>query len=167
MLKPMRMVEANETLKRLRKLSRQCLAVSALAMVVLVGCRSNTHQDTLIQSVANASRTYRATVILRQFYIDGKFDNSPTTYVLLAPYTDRPDYESSAEFKDSQVVIKPSQCGPLSLEWTGDRTLKVICEKCGISLAAVGDHPNGVGSVHIEYEGFPETSSWEPGAPRN
>jgi hypothetical protein len=127
----------------------------------LTGCHSDNRQDTLIQSRANPGHTYRATVIIRQYYVDGKFDTSPTTYVLLDPYTAKPEYDNGADFKDSQVVIKPTQCGPLSVEWTDDRTLRVICEKCGISLAAVGAHPSGVGPVRVEYEGFPDMSSWE------
>jgi hypothetical protein len=143
------------------------LGAVSLLTAALAGCHPNTRQDTLIQSLANPSRTLRATVILRQYYVDGKLDTSPTTYVLLDPYTAKPDYDNGTEFKDSQVVIKPSQCGPLSLEWVDDGTLKVICEKCGISLAAVGDHPSGVGSVRIQYEGFPEMSSWETAPHRN
>jgi hypothetical protein len=135
--------------------------------ILPAGCRSNTHLDTLVQSASNPSHTYRATIILRQYYVDGKFDTSPTTFVILDPYTPKPDYGNGEDFKDSQIVIKPSQCGPLEIEWTDDSTLKVICEKCGISLAAVGEHPSGMGSVRVQYEGFPESSSWETAPRRN
>jgi hypothetical protein len=106
-------------------------------------------------------------VILRQYYVDGKFDTSPTTYVLLDRDTGKPEFIKGVDFKDSQVVIKPSQCGPLRVEWVDDRTLQVICEKCGIALSAVGEHPSGVGAVRILYEGFPEMSSWETAPRRN
>jgi hypothetical protein len=130
----------------------------------LAGCKSNTRLDTVTSSVANPSHTLRATVILRQYYVDGKFDTSPTTYVLLDKDTGSAQYSNGAEFPSSQVVLKPSQCGPLDVNWVDDRTLKVICQKCGLALSAVGPHANSQGQIRIEYEGFPDTSSWESGA---
>jgi len=142
------------------------LGLAGAVAIALLGCHSDTRKDTLIQTTSNPSHTYRASVVIRQYYVDGKFDTSPTTYVLLDPYTAKPVYDNGADFKDSQVVIKPSQCGPLSVEWADDLTLKVSCVKCGIALSAVGVHPSGVGSVRVQYEGFPDLSSWE-GAPRS
>lgn len=147
-------------------IARILLGAAGVLGVATTGCYSNTHQDTLIQSRANPSHTYRATVVIRQYYVDGKFDTSPTTFVLLDPYSEKAVLDDSSDFKDFQVVIKPSQCGPLRVEWSDDRTLKIICDKCGIALSAVGQHPSGVGSVRVEYEGFPDMSSWE-GAPHS
>jgi hypothetical protein len=129
----------------------------------LGGCRGGQRQDTVIASVANASHTYRATVLLREYYVEGHVDGSPTTYVLLDRDTGKPEYEPGEEFKESQVVMKPSQCGPLSLQWEDDTSLKVICEKCGLALSAVGQHASGVGTIQVSYEGFPDMSSWEAG----
>jgi len=141
------------------------LLVVSLALS-LPGCRNNDRQDTVIASVANPSRTYRATILLRQYYIDGKVDTSPTTYVLLDKDSGKPDYSNGVEFTDSQVVMKPTQCGPLDVQWSDDHLLKVICQKCGLALSAVGQHVGSMGPVRIEYDGFPEMSSWEtsPGA---
>jgi hypothetical protein len=36
-----------------------------------------------MSSVANPSHTWRATILLRQYMVDGHFDGSPTTYVLM------------------------------------------------------------------------------------
>jgi len=149
-----------------RDLRKTALA-GAFLCAALTGCRSDTRRDTLIESSVNPSHTYRATVILRQYYVDGKFDTSPTTYVLLHPYTAKPEYGNGEDFPQSQVVIQPTQCGALGVEWADDKTLKVICEKCGIALSAVGAHPSGVGAVKVEYQGFPEMSSWEMAPKRN
>jgi hypothetical protein len=143
---------------------KTCSAILLVVLPVslcLCGCRRSDRQDTVTGSAANASHTYRATVILRQYYVDGKFDTSPTTYVLLDPDSGAPNYSNGVDFKDSQVVMKPSQCGPLTVQWTGDHELKVICEKCGLALSAVGQHASNVGAIRIAYEGFPEMSSWE------
>lgn len=157
------MLKRNSIFERMRKPMQWRIAMGGVGLLaaLLCGCHSNTHVDTLVQSTSNPSHTYRASVIVRQYYVDTKFDTSPTTYVLLDPYTVKPDYGNGADFKDSEIVMKPTQCGPLGLEWTDDSTLKVTCQKCGISLAAVGEHPTGMGPVRVEYEGFPETSSWE------
>ena len=130
-----------------------------LCLPFLSGCKER--QDTVIASVANPSHTYRATVLVRQYYVDGKVDTSPTTYVLLDKDSGKSDYGNGAEFTDSQVVMKPSQCGPLDAQWVDDHLLKVICQRCGLALSAVGQHVSDVGSVQIEYDGFPEMSSWE------
>jgi hypothetical protein len=135
--------------------------------LTLPGCRNNDRQDTVIASVANPSHTYRATILLRQYYVDGKVDTSPTTYVLLDKDLGKADYGNGAEFKDSQVVMKPSQCGPLDVQWENDHLLRVICQKCGLALSAVGQHASGMDSIHIEYDGFPEMSSWETTAGSN
>jgi hypothetical protein len=135
------------------------------ASMFLAGCRRNDRQDTVTGSAANPSHTYRATIILRQYYVDGKFDNSPTTYVLVDKDSGSPNYKNGAEFTASQVVMKPSQCGPLNVQWTDDHALKVICEKCGLALSAVGKYASRMDGIRIEYEGFPEMSSWEA-APR-
>jgi hypothetical protein len=135
--------------------------------LALGGCRNNDRQDTLIASAANPSHTWRATVILRQYFVDGKVDTSPTTYVLLDKDMGKPGYGNGEEFKDSQVVMKPSQCGPLNVRWTDDHLLKVVCEKCGLALTAVGPHSSGADGIRIEYEGFPDRSSWETGPGAN
>lgn len=133
----------------------------------LGGCRNNDRQDTVIASAVNPSHTYRATVILRQYFVDGKSDASPTTYVLLDRDTGKPNYANGAEFRDAEIVMKPSQCGPLNVRWEDDRLLKVVCEKCGLALSAVGQHAGGMGAIRIQYEGFPEMSSWESGPRSN
>jgi hypothetical protein len=137
------------------------LLLTSLPALVLPGCKADTRQDTVLTSAVNPSHTYRATVVLRQYYVDGKFDTAPTTYVLVDPDTGRPEYGNGEDFKDAQVVMKPTQCGPLSLKWVDDSTLKIRCEKCGLALSALGEHASGVGAVRVEYEGFPEMSSWE------
>jgi len=138
-------------------------AAVALCSLALSGCRGNQPQDTLISSVTNPDRTYRATIVLREYMADGQVNTSPTTYVLLERNSGSFDYQPGMEFKDSQVVMKPSQCGPLSVKWTDNNALKITCEKCGIALSAVGPHPQGMGPIKIEYDGFPEMSSWETG----
>ncbi len=143
------------------------LSILLLACVApgLAGCKDNQRQDTVIASVANPSHKYRSSIILRQYYVDGKFDTSPTTYVLLDKDAGSAMYENGMEFTDSQVIIKPTQCGPLSLKWTDENALRITCEKCGLALSAVGPHPRAMNTVRIDYEGFPEMSSWET-APR-
>lgn len=133
----------------------------------LCGCRSHDSQDVLVTSVANASHTYRATILLRQGFVDGNVETSPTTYVLLDRDTGKPGYPNGVEFKDSQVVMKPDRCGALDLLWTDDQALAVICRNCGIALSAVGPHAGAIGPIRIDYEGFPDRSSWEPGPGSN
>lgn len=130
-----------------------------------IGCRTNQVQDTVIASTANPNHTYRATILLREYFVDGHVDNSPTTYVILDENAGKPDYEQGHEFRDSQIIMKPTRCGPLSLKWTGNSALTITCEKCGISLTALGPHAQGMGAIKIDYDGFPEVSSWET-APR-
>ncbi len=136
------------------------LLVNGCALVVS-GCKGDQRQDTVIASIANPSHMYRATILLRQYYVDGKFDTSPTTYVLLDKDSGAATYENGVDFTESQVVIKPTQCGPLSLKWTDENALRITCEKCGLALSAVGSHPRAMNSVRIDYVGFPEMSSWE------
>jgi hypothetical protein len=136
--------------------------MAAFGMVIcLIGCKGSERQDTVIASAANPSHTLRATVILRQYYVDGKFDTSPTTYVLLDQDTGKPEFGNGQEFKPSQVVMQPSQCGPLSVDWPEENVLRITCEKCGLALSALGPHASGLGRVRIDYEGFPTLSSWE------
>lgn len=132
----------------------------------LCGCRGNDHQDTLVASAANPSHTYRATILLRQGMVDGKVDTSPVTYVLVDKDTGKPRYSSHAEFKDSQIAMKAAQCGALQVRWTNDLALTVICQNCGLALSAT-QHATGVGAIRVDYEGFPERSSWEPGPGTN
>jgi hypothetical protein len=148
---------------------RPCLTILLLAPVsiTLWGCRNNDRQDTVIASAANPSHTWRATVILRQYFVDGKPDTSPTTYVLLDPDSGNPNYANGADFKDSQVALKASQCGALDVRWSQDRVLDVICKNCGLALSAVEEHSTAVGSIRVEYDGFPERSSWDPGPGAN
>ena len=149
---------------------KSCLRIALFFLplpLALGGCRGSDWHDTLVASAANPSHTYRATILLRQYFVDGKVDTSPTTYVLLDKDSARPDYSSRREFKDSQVVMKPSQCGALDIRWADDHLLKVVCEKCGIALSEVGKHANGIGPIRIEYEGFPVLSSWESGPSSN
>ena len=121
--------------------------------------------DTVMSSVANPGHAWRATVIERQYLLDGHFDNSPTTYVLVDRDAGKPKYENGEEFKDSHIAMKTSRCGPLSLQWTDDSTLQIMCEKCGLALSAVEEHTQGMGAIRIVYAGFPAQSSWEA-APR-
>ena len=145
---------------------KSCLILVLFAAPVSLavgGCRENDRQDTVLSSAANPSHTLRATVLLRQYFVDGKMDNSPTTYVLLDKDAGKPDYANGVNFIDSEIIMKPSQCGPLTVQWTDDKTLKVICDKCGIALSEVGQHASGMGAIRIQYEGFPALSSWEAG----
>ena len=137
------------------------------ACFVFCGCRPQDRRDVLVTSVANPSHTYRATILLRQGFVDGNVGTSPTTYVLLDEDSGKPDYPNGVEFRDSQVVMKPDRCGALELRWTEDHALSVICRNCGLALSAVGPHAGAIGPIRIEYEGFPERSSWEPGAASN
>ena len=143
------------------------LALLAAVSLASGGCKNNNRQDTVQATAANPSHTWRATVILRQYFVDGKADTSPTTYVLLDKDTGKPQYDNGVDFQDAQVVMKPSQCGPLGVEWADDHLLRVICEKCGIALSAVGPHPSAMSSIRIEYSGFPDRSSWETGSGAN
>lgn len=88
-------------------------------------------------------------------------DASATTYVLLEKDAGPPKYAYDQEFRAGDVVMRPSQCGPLKLEWIDDQTLRILCEKCGLALHSLGNHADKVGSVHIIYEGFPSKSFWE------
>jgi hypothetical protein len=137
------------------------------ACFALCGCRSHDRQDVLVTSVANPSHTYRATILLRQGFVDGNVETSPTTYVLLDRDSGKPDYPNGVEFRDSQVVMKPDRCGALDLRWTDDHALAVICRNCGLALSAAGPHSGAIGPIRIEYEGFPDRSSWEPGPASN
>ena len=156
-------------MRGLVSLTRLSLVVAGA--VLLWGCKSDGRRDTVIASVANPSRSLRATIIQRQYFVEGREDNSPTTYVLLDQDAGKPEYEGGQDFKPSQIVIEPSQCGPLSVTWVQDRALKITCEKCGLALSALGSHPRAMGveggSVRIDYEGFPDMSSWESGARGN
>jgi len=137
--------------------------------MLLPGCRDTTRHDLLLTSVANATHTLRATIIQRQYFIEGRADTGPTTYVLLDEDQGKPEYENGQEFKPSQIVIEAAQCGPLSVSWDSERALRIRCEKCGLALSALGSHPSVMGlnngSVRVVYDGFPEMSSWET-APR-
>ena len=140
------------------------LATVGLALL-FCGCKADTRRDTVLASAANLSHTLRATVILRQYWVDGKFDTAPTTYVLLDADHGKADYDNGEDFPESTVVMKPSRCGPLSIAWVDEATLKVTCEKCGLALSGVGGYVSGMGQTRIVYAGFPDVSSWE-GAPR-
>jgi len=98
---------------------------------------------------------------MRQGFVDGKVTTSPTTYVLLDKDSGKPNYPNGVDFTDSQVVMKPEQCGPLQLSWVDDHLLKVNCQNCGLALTAVGRHADTLGPIHIQYDGFPPRSSWE------
>jgi hypothetical protein len=132
-----------------------------LTCACLSGCRGSQRLDTVLASVPNSNHTWRATILLRQDYVEGQFKRSPTTYVLLDKDTGAAHYENGVEFSDSQVVMKPSQCGQIKVEWIDDQALRVICDQCGLALSAIGRHADGIGAIRIEYEGFPEHSSWE------
>jgi hypothetical protein len=127
-----------------------------------VGCRGNQRQDTVIAWVVNPSHTWRATIVLRESFIDGHVDDAPMTYVLLDQGSGAPHYDNGQDFPDAAVVMKSTRCGPLSLKWLDDQALQITCEKCGLALNALGPHPTGVGAIRVDYAGFPEHSSWEP-----
>jgi hypothetical protein len=128
----------------------------------LAGCRGQ-RQDTVLTWAENPSHTWRAAVVQREYFIDGHADDAPVTYVLLDAADGAPNYENGQDFKESQVVMKPSRCGPLSLKWTSDMALTVRCEKCGLALAEAGRHATGMGAIRVEYADFPDRSSWETG----
>jgi len=136
-----------------------------LALAAVCGCfkdlKGSERFDTVLSSVANQGHTWRATVIERQYVVDGHFDNSPTTYVLLDRDTGRPHYDNGEDFKDSHVAMKTSRCGTLSLQWPDANTLQITCEQCGLALSAVEEHTQGIGAIRIVYAGFPAQSSWE------
>ena len=146
-------------------MKNSCAAIILLVLSMafgLCGCRGKSHQDTLVASVANPSRTYWATILLRQGVTDGSVDTTPTTYVLVDKSTGKPHYSSYAEFKESQIAMKATQCGALEVQWMSDLALTVICQNCGLALPAA-QHATGVVAIRVDYEGFPERSSWEPG----
>ena len=140
-----------------------------LLLVVLCGCKDNKggqRQDTVLSSASNLSHAWRATVVLRQYLVEGHFDNSPTTYVLLDHDSGKPEYDNGEDFKDSQVVMKTARCGTLSLQWPDEDTLQITCEQCGLALSAVEEHTQGMGAIRVVYAGFPAQSSWEAGPRR-
>lgn len=132
-----------------------------LVLIVLSGCRGVESRDALLSTVSSPSHTRRATIIQRQYVIDGKVENSPATYVLVSDDTGEPSYPSGVDFPAAEVVMKPAHCGPLKLTWNGDDDLVIVCDRCGLALAAAGEHVNQIGKTKIEYEGFPDSSSWE------
>lgn len=131
------------------------------------GCRGHGRQDTVLSTAANSGHAWRATVILRQYFVDGKLDKSPTTFVLLDKDSGRPGYENGQDFKDSETVLRVNDCGPLMVQWVDDSTLRVICSQCGLALSAIGEHPSAMGSIRVQYDGFPAVSSWEGGPNAN
>jgi hypothetical protein len=135
------------------------------ALVAFSGCRGLESRDALLSTAENPSHTRRATVIQRQYVIDGRVENSPTTYVLVSEDRGRPDYPSGVEFPSAEVAMSPLHCGPLTLSWKGDDDLVILCDRCGLSLSAAGQHVDQIGRTRIEYEGFPESSSWETAPP--
>ena len=137
-----------------------------IALCVVTGCRGLDSRDILMESVTNVSHTRRASVIVRQFVIDGRVDdNPPVTYVLLSDDHGEPRYPAGVDFPEDEVVMKPVHCGRLSLEWNGDDNLMIVCERCGLSMSAIGHHAMQMGITKIEYVGFPEASSWETPPP--
>lgn len=139
------------------------IVLVGIAGLVLPGCRGQ-RQDTVLTWAESPSHTWRAAVVQREYFIDGHPDDAPTTYVLLDAADGPPNYENGQSFKESQVVMKPSRCGPLSLQWTSDTALQVTCEKCGLALAEAGRHATGMGAIRVDYVDFPERSSWEAGS---
>lgn len=129
---------------------------------MLIGCRYGKTRDTVLVSIANANHSSRATVLRREYLLDnGMADASPTTYVLVSKDNGTPSYQYDQTFDPNQVVMRPSQCGPLKLEWTDDLTLEIICEKCGLGLNALGNNAAKVGPTRIVYKDFPQKSFWE------
>ena len=138
---------------------KYCVSSLLLIVFLLLGCRYGKRLDTVLLSVANPSHTLRTTVLRRQYLLDnGMEDASATTYVLLDKDTGTPSYVNGKEFSASQVVMRPSQSGPLKLEWMNDQKLKIICDQCGLALHSLGNHAEKLGSVQIIYEGFPAKS---------
>lgn len=86
---------------------------------------------------------------------------SPTTYVILDKDAGWPHFSNGQDFDVAHVVMRPSQCGTLRLEWTGDQALKIICDQCGLALSSLGEHASKIGQVQIFYENFPAKSFWE------
>ncbi len=132
------------------------------ASLMSAACRYGKTRDTVLTSIPNASHSYRATVLQRQYLLNnGMTDASPTTYVLVDKDNGIPSYGYDQTFDRSQVVMRPSQCGPLKLHWADDLTLEIICEKCGLALNALGNNAAKVGPVRIVYKDFPQKSFWE------
>jgi len=46
----------------------------------------------------------------------------------------------------------------LTVHWTDDNALRIICEKCGLALSALGPHARSMGAVRVDYDDFPEMS---------
>jgi hypothetical protein len=133
-----------------------------IASVMLNGCKNGKTRDTVMSSVSNPTHSFRATVLRRQYLLDnGMEDASPTTYVLLERDAGPPSYAYGQDFKGSDVVMRPSQCGPLRLMWIDDQTLQIICDKCDLALHSLGNHADKIGPIRIVYEGFPTKSFWE------
>lgn len=133
-----------------------------LVLFIFVGCRYGKTHDSIEVSTPNQNHTYRATIIKRHYLLDnGMEDASPTTYVLLSKDMGAPSYKNGQEFEPGTVVMRPSQCGPLRLEWISENTLKIICEHCGLAVHSIGSHASKVESVQLVYEDFPNKSFWE------
>jgi hypothetical protein len=132
-----------------------------LFLLILIGCRGGTIRDSIDASVSNPGHTYRATAIKRHYLLDnGLEDASPTTYVLLDKDMGSPS-TNGRELDPRRVVMRPSQCGPLRLEWVNDELLKIVCDHCGLAMRSIGNHADKIGTVHVIYEGFPSKSFWE------
>jgi hypothetical protein len=133
-----------------------------IASMMLSGCKHGKTRDTVLASVSNPSHSFRGTVLRRQYLLDnGMEDASATTFVLLEKDGGPPSYAYDQDSKGGHVVMRPSQCGPLRLMWIDDRTLQIICDKCGLALHSLGNHADKIGPVQIVYEGFPTKSFWE------
>jgi hypothetical protein len=133
--------------------------IFSVVLISLTGCKYGKTRDTILSSVPNSTHTYRATVLRREYLLDnGMTDASPTTYVLLDADKGPPTYAPNQRFNAANVVMRPSLCGPLRLEWMSDLVLRIICDKCGLALPR---HLDKVGSVSIVYEGFPDTSFYQ------
>ncbi len=136
------------------------------ALLVMGGCKVVQSADTVLSSETSPDGLWRARVVERDFVVDGHFASSARTFVLLDRGQGEAAYEQGEEFSPEKIVASPIRSGWLRTQWTrregdGESQLHVVCGDCGISLVALGRHPDRMGPVEVVYEGFPEESSWE------
>jgi hypothetical protein len=135
------------------------LAIAVLFfMATVIGCKTAPMTNTVVCRADSPSGGSSALLVER--YVHAALSSNQFYLLVLSKNQDKDKAVNDRDIGDSSPLVA-TLAGKVKLRWQSDNTLLVICDSCGLEAVDISKKLDQIGSVNINYQGFPEHTAYK------
>lgn len=143
---------------RARNISRFLAIAVLFLMATAIGCKTAPMTNTVVCRADSPSGGSSALLVER--YVHAALSSNQFYLLVLSKNQDISKAVNDKDIGDSSPLVA-TLAGKVQLLWQSDNRLLVICDSCGLKAIDISKKLDHIGSVNINYRGFPEHTAYK------